>query len=197
MTVARPTGSRARGAKGRRVWWALSRLGPAAALLSYLVWFSSLVKRSGGGSQQPEQPGGAAAAASAAARALAGEPPSLHGPVHKAGSLDESRWHPRASDLINSRWGKWMKLRRRMGREGRDGSLSPHVYPGCAVLAVRRVAVRGAVAVGSCTHMQAQPRHRAALLCHLPPTTSPPRDVRGCPAGLLAALAAPPVLPRA
>lgn len=88
--------------------------------------------------QQQEELGElAAAAAAAAARALTGEPPALHGMVPKTGPLHESRWHPRHTDYINHKWGVWMKKRRAVARRARPPSvLSPHVFPGCAVLAV-------------------------------------------------------------
>lgn len=87
--------------------------------------------------QQEELGELATAAAAAAARALSGEPPALHGLVAKSGQLHESRWHPRHTDYINHKWGVWMKKRRAASRRARQPSvLSPHVFPGCAVLAV-------------------------------------------------------------
>lgn len=133
MPVTRP-GRRAR----RGLVWAGARL--VLLLLGLAFFWRSAIygtQQSEETQQQEELGELAAAAAAAAARALAGEPPALHGLVAKSGPLDESRWHPRYTDFINHKWGAWMKKRRAASRRARQPSvLSPHVFPGCAVLAV-------------------------------------------------------------
>lgn len=111
----------------------LSRLVPLLLFLCYFswpyVWSSSQARRERRAAHARES----AATAAAEAVAFTGATPQLHGFVNKLGVLAQDRWHPRHVNENNAKFLRWITTRKRRPAKP---TLSPHVSPGCAVLAV-------------------------------------------------------------